>query len=124
MASATTLCASLLNGTRKSSVLPRLPFIISLDDFGVKESNLFRVVELPIDQIKIDRAFISGIDVNERKQKILESLAHLADGLKLEVVAEGVETQPESDFLTKAGITLQQGYLYGKAFNPAERRRD
>jgi len=93
-------------------------FAISLDDFGVRESNLFRLVELPVDQIKIDRAFITGIHQNPRKQKMLESMVQLAEGLAFEIIAEGVETAAERDFLSKIGVYLQQGFLHGKPFDP------
>jgi len=101
--------------------LRKAGFAIALDDFGVKESNLLRLIELPVDQIKIDRAFITEIDSDERKQKLLHSIAQLAAGLEIEIVAEGVETEAEMRFLSGIGVTLQQGFLHGRPFDPATR---
>lgn len=85
---------------------------ISLDDFGIGYLPLNHLKVLPIDTIKIDNLFINRIVENPQDEAIVKAIINMAQILKLKVVAEGVETQAQLDFLKKHGCHLMQGYLY------------
>ncbi|WP_051252846.1 putative bifunctional diguanylate cyclase/phosphodiesterase [Ferrimonas kyonanensis] len=87
---------------------------IALDDFGTGYSSLSYLQRLPIDTLKIDRAFVSGIDTVADNAAIVDMILSLASQGNLKVVAEGVETQAESRLLREKSCTLLQGYLYGR----------
>ena len=103
--------------------LRRIGVRISLDDFGTGYSTLTWLSTLPVDQIKIDRTFITTLPDDESLALVRGVLA-LARELDIEVVAEGVETPDQLDALRTAGCTLVQGYLLGRPapdpFHPAE----
>jgi len=85
---------------------------ISLDDFGVGYSSLNSLLLIPIDILKIDRSFTSAIDKDERKAAIIKSIIVMANVLKFCVIAEGVETKLEMDFLKNCGCNEVQGYYF------------
>ncbi|WP_460456897.1 bifunctional diguanylate cyclase/phosphodiesterase [Arenimonas alkanexedens] len=89
---------------------------VALDDFGTGYSSLGYVHRFPLDMIKIDRSFVSplGEDVAERSSAIVGAVLALAKSLKLEVVAEGVETPAQRDALVAMGCTHGQGYWFGR----------
>ena len=87
---------------------------ISLDDFGVGYSSLFYLRKFPVNIIKIDKSFVSSLEKNVQDQRLIRGIISLAKGLELDVVAEGVETQQQQDFLEKAGCQYLQGYYYLK----------
>lgn len=87
---------------------------IALDDFGKEYSSLSYIKKLPIQAIKIDRAFIDGLPNDEDDASIVRSVLSLAQGLELRVVAEGVETRAQLDFLVAQGCREFQGYLFSK----------
>ena len=72
------------------------------------------VCELPIDCLKIDRAFVNGIEDNLRNQAILSSMIAMANGTELDVIAEGVETKYQYDFLKEKYCHEAQGYLLSR----------
>jgi EAL domain-containing protein (putative c-di-GMP-specific phosphodiesterase class I) len=88
---------------------------VALDDFGTGFASLSHLKQFPVDIIKIDRSFINHLQVDEQDGAIVHALIGLASALKLEVVAEGVETTAQRDFLKALGCTTAQGYLFGKA---------
>jgi EAL domain-containing protein (putative c-di-GMP-specific phosphodiesterase class I) len=92
---------------------------LSLDDFGTGYSSLSHLKRFPIDEIKIDRAFVTDVARSGRDGALAIAIIALARGLELRVVAEGVETVEQSDFLLRQGCELQQGYLFSKPL-PAE----
>ena len=92
---------------------------LSLDDFGTGYSSLSYLKRFPIDEIKIDRAFVTDVARGGRDGALAIAIIALARGLELRVVAEGVETVEQSVFLLQQGCKLQQGYLYSKPL-PAE----
>ena len=96
------------------SELKALGVRLDIDDFGTGYSSLSRLQGFPVDTLKIDRAFISRIDTDLATYEIVRVIVILARGLRLKVVAEGVETQAQVDLLTDIGCELAQGYLYSK----------
>jgi diguanylate cyclase (GGDEF)-like protein/PAS domain S-box-containing protein len=92
---------------------------ISLDDFGTGYSSLSHIKDFPVDILKIDRSFVGDIERGGESAAIVLAVIGLAHNLALEVVAEGVETAAQRDFLTEKGCDFAQGYLFGHAV-PAE----
>jgi EAL domain-containing protein (putative c-di-GMP-specific phosphodiesterase class I) len=101
------------------SELKALGVCLDIDDFGTGYSSLSRLQRFPVDTLKIDRAFISRMDTDLETREIVRIIVMLAHGLRLKVVAEGVETQAQVDLLKEIGCELAQGYLYSKPV-PAE----
>lgn len=89
-------------------------FLLALDDFGTGHASISTLIDNPISTIKIDRSFISGINKEERLQRITRSILALSKQLELDVVAEGVETQKELDVLTAFGCNVVQGFLFSR----------
>lgn len=95
--------------------LRELGMKISLDDFGTGFSSLTHLRELPIDQVKLDRSFIQSVEVEDSKEVvIIKAILYLALDLNYEVVAEGIETSDQLDFLKKYKCQTGQGYLFCK----------
>ncbi|MFA5537000.1 MAG: EAL domain-containing protein [Bacillota bacterium] len=92
--------------------LKELGLTIALDDFGTGYSSLTYLKELPIDIIKIDRNFISGIGESAKEADILKYIIDLAHSLNLKVVAEGVETKEQVGFLRKNNCDMVQGFYF------------
>ena len=101
------------------SELKALGVSLDIDDFGTGYSSLSRLQRFPVDTLKIDRSFISRMDTDVETREIVRIIVMLAHGLRLEVVAEGVETQAQADMLKDIGCERAQGYLYSKPA-PAE----
>lgn len=93
---------------------------ISIDDFGKGYSSLYQLLNLPIDEIKIDRQFIRDIHENYKQALLVRSILDMAHGLKLNVVAEGVETNNENEFLLQMGCDEIQGYLFSPPVSKEE----
>lgn len=87
---------------------------LSLDDFGIGHSSLSYLKCLPINTIKIDRSFIENIPLDEEDVAITKAIIALASSLNLSIIAEGVESIEQKNFLLKNGCNNIQGYLYGK----------
>ena len=96
------------------SELKALGVSLDIDDFGTGYSSLSRLQGFPVDTLKIDRAFISRIDTDLATHEIVRVIVMLAHGLRMKVVAEGVENQAQVDLLKDIGCELAQGYLYSK----------
>lgn len=92
---------------------------IALDDFGTGYSSMAYLKTFPVDVIKIDRSFVSGIDADPRNEAIVRAVTDLGHGLGLAVLAEGIETEGEREVLARIGCDLAQGYLFGRP-TPAE----
>lgn len=100
-------------------VLRNMGVRIAMDDFGTGYSSLGALTSLPIDTLKIDRSFVTGVEIGEANEKIVSAILLLAHNLGLEVVAEGVETRSEHHYLLEKGCEVCQGYLFSKPL-PAE----
>ena len=87
-------------------------FSIALDDFGTGYSSLSYLKELPLDRVKIDRSFISDLDLSPRGRALLSSIVSLCRALSLHVTAEGVETHAQLDLVEAEGIEEVQGYYF------------
>ncbi|WP_010270374.1 putative bifunctional diguanylate cyclase/phosphodiesterase [Paenibacillus senegalensis] len=94
--------------------LKRMLLTIAIDDFGTGYSSLSYLKKFPIDVIKIDQSFISGIHKNSDDAAIVKAIIALAHTLKLNVTAEGVETLEQLDYLKQLQCNEVQGYLIGK----------
>ncbi|CAK0756917.1 diguanylate cyclase [Gammaproteobacteria bacterium] len=92
---------------------------LSIDDFGTGYSSLSYLQRLPIDTLKIDRSFVLGIDTNGTNLNIIRAIIGLAHGLGLTVIAEGVETEGQLNFLRKQQCDRIQGYLCSRPLIPA-----
>jgi PAS domain S-box-containing protein/diguanylate cyclase (GGDEF)-like protein len=90
----------------------------AIDDFGTGYSSLSYVQQLPITKLKIDRMFVDGVPHNRKNAALVRAVVGMAHGLGLTVVAEGVETQAQRDFLTDVGCDLLQGYLFSQPVPP------
>lgn len=100
--------------------LRRRGFGLALDDFGTGYSALGYLQRLPVSELKIDRSFITDVAKGGRHGALATAVITLGRELGLQVVAEGVETWEQSDFLLVRGCVLQQGYLYAGAVPQAE----
>ena len=103
--------------------LDRMGIALSIDDFGTGYSSLAYLKQLPVDEIKIDKSFVLDMEHNESDAVIVRSIIDLAHNLGLQVTAEGVETLPAWDTLTRWGCDLSQGYLMSRPL-PAEQLAD
>jgi EAL domain-containing protein (putative c-di-GMP-specific phosphodiesterase class I) len=92
---------------------------VSIDDFGTGYSSLGYLKRLPIDAIKIDRAFVSGIASNGSDRAIVEAVVRLSHALGLTVVAEGVEDEQQLVELARLGCDAAQGFHLARPLEPA-----
>jgi EAL domain-containing protein (putative c-di-GMP-specific phosphodiesterase class I) len=92
---------------------------MALDDFGTGYSSLAYLSKLPLDTLKIDRSFVHGMTENADHTSIVSTIISLAQGLRLKVVAEGVETEPQAEVLRRLRCDQVQGFLFGRPV-PAE----
>lgn len=93
---------------------------IAIDDFGTGYSSLARLSELPIDTLKIDRVFTRRLPDDRRIGTLVQTIIDLAHAFDMTTVAEGVETQKQLNFLTRAGCDESQGYLHSRPIPRAE----
>ncbi|PXW96114.1 PAS domain S-box-containing protein/diguanylate cyclase (GGDEF)-like protein [Sphaerotilus hippei] len=87
---------------------------ISLDDFGTGYSSLSLLRSLPIDVLKVDRAFVSDVTAAPESASVTRSIIHLAHGLQIRVLAEGVETEDQLNMLVASGCDQMQGYWFSR----------
>ncbi len=93
---------------------------LALDDFGTGYASLAYLMRFPFDRIKIDRSFVSGADTRPDCRAIIEAIGNLATSLRLQVVAEGVETESEHTLVRAAGCRFSQGWLFGRPMPAAD----
>lgn len=92
----------------------RCGFKTAIDDFGAGYAGMKLLADFQPDIIKIDMDLIRGVEKSRARQSIVRGLVRLCEDMKITVVAEGVETPAERDFLRDVGISLMQGYLFAK----------
>ena len=93
---------------------------LSLDDFGTGYSSLGYLHRLPIHELKLDKSFVQDLADNAVAQALTNTVLRIGDGLHLVVVAEGVETPSQADFLTTRGCPVLQGYLFARPMPAAQ----
>jgi EAL domain-containing protein (putative c-di-GMP-specific phosphodiesterase class I) len=99
--------------------LHRLGLFVALDDFGTGYTSLQHLKTLPIDVLKIDRAFVSGLPQSKQDAAIVEAILSIARAFSFTTLAEGIETEEQATSLRADGCALAQGYYYGRPM-PAE----
>ena len=114
----------LLEDSREVAVtleeLHRMGLSISIDDFGTGYSALSYLSRFPVTQLKIDRSFVRDIPENRDKCELVKAILSFSAALRLETVAEGVETMAQAEYLKAHGCRVVQGYLYGAPMPHAE----
>ncbi len=90
---------------------------LAVDDFGKGYSALSHLKDLPVDRLKIDRAFVKDILIDERDEALVRAIVAMAEGMDLGVVAEGIEETGQLELLKKIGCQEGQGYLIGRPMN-------
>jgi EAL domain-containing protein (putative c-di-GMP-specific phosphodiesterase class I) len=108
------------DSTRKLSILRGMGVKVAIDDFGTGYSSLSYLGRLPVDTLKIDRSFISGVAMETDSVTVISTILALAHGLKLKVVAEGVETREQADLLRRFRCDEAQGYFYSRPIPAGE----
>jgi diguanylate cyclase (GGDEF)-like protein/PAS domain S-box-containing protein len=106
--------AAIANAAR----LRDIGIIISMDDFGTGYSSLGHLAQLPVSELKIDRSFMSHLEDSEAARALVTAVVRIGESLKLRVVAEGVESEPQRRFVEALGCDVLQGYLFGEPMAP------
>ena len=101
-------------GARALEALHAAGWRVAIDDFGTGHSSLASLEHLPIDRIKIDRAFVSTIGEQTASRPVLDAIIALAGQLKVRLIAEGIETRAQWDYLAARGVQYAQGYLIAR----------
>ena len=104
----------------KIKILKEHGIRISLDDFGTGFSSLAYLTRLPIDTLKIDKAFIDTVMTDSTTRVITESIIHMVKALKFESIAEGVEYEEQYHYLEEIGCDVIQGYLFSRPLSPIQ----
>lgn len=104
----------------KLEKITQMGIVITIDDFGTGYSSLAYLKRLPVSKLKIDQSFIQGLPDDKEDVGIVKAIIALAESLDLEVIAEGVETNAQKEFLLTIGCKYIQGYYYAEPVSAAE----
>jgi EAL domain-containing protein (putative c-di-GMP-specific phosphodiesterase class I) len=102
------------------TALKALGIRLSVDDFGTGYSSLSYLRQFPIDTVKIDKSFIDGVFDGGDDANFVGAILRLSEALKLDTLAEGIETEGQADALRQLGCHLGQGFHYAKPLDPAD----
>jgi EAL domain-containing protein (putative c-di-GMP-specific phosphodiesterase class I) len=108
------------NATQITHYLKKLNILIHMDDFGTGYSSLSHLAKLHVDTLKIDGSFVSNMDTRGENFEIVQMIISLAHGLRMEVIAEGVETLEQLKQLRSLGCEYVQGYFLSKPLAPSD----
>lgn len=95
-------------------------YTVEMDDFGTGYSSLNMLSTIPIDVLKMDRAFIRNIDNDEKTIQLVEHILEIAKSMNVPVVAEGVETESQLQLLKSLGCALVQGFYFSRPLHPSD----
>ncbi|MBS97668.1 MAG: hypothetical protein CMI01_03190 [Oceanospirillaceae bacterium] len=107
-------------GARRLQSLRALGVRIALDDFGTGYASLAYLKDFPLDELKIDKVFTDGVPGRAHDEAIVQAIIDIASNLKLETVAEGIETEAQARFMARVGCSMGQGYLKARPLPPDE----
>ncbi|MFI0376935.1 MAG: EAL domain-containing protein, partial [Candidatus Thiodiazotropha sp.] len=93
---------------------------LSIDDFGTGYSSLSYLKRFPVDILKIDRSFVSDLPANTGDVKLVKTIVAMAESLNLGLIAEGVETKAQAEFLVQNGCSNLQGFYYARPMSAAD----
>ncbi|OMQ20993.1 cyclic di-GMP phosphodiesterase [Serratia oryzae] len=93
---------------------------VHLDDFGTGYSSLAQLARIPLDAIKLDKSFVRGVNLAPVSQSLIRAIVATAEALQFRVIAEGVETESENQFLDCVGVDEKQGFLFAQPMLPEE----
>ena len=111
------------NTIAKMNALKKLGVSFSMDDFGTGYSSLSYLQKLPLNQLKIDQSFVRNLSIDNQDSAIVKTIINLGENLSLNIIAEGVETQEQLDYLSNFGCLVFQGYYFGYPLPLAEFER-
>ncbi len=115
----TTLMRNIEETARRLTEIKALGVQIAIDDFGTGYSSLAHLQRFPVDALKIDRSFISGLTSNDEGETLVHSLVHLGKDLSIETFAEGIEKQHELSLLRDEDCDSGQGFLFARPLDVA-----
>jgi len=97
---------------------------IAIDDFGTGYSSLAYLKRFPVDKVKIDRTFVAEAPIDRDQAAIVSAIVALAHALQIEVIAEGVESEQQHEFLRRVGCDYLQGYMIGRPLDADTAAKD
>ena len=106
--------ANIEDSTKKMGLLKTAGIGFSMDDFGTGYSSLSYLAKLPLDQIEIDQSFVRNLPGKSNDETITRAIITMGRGLAMHVIAEGVETEAQREFLEVHGCHAYQGYLFSR----------
>ena len=110
----TLLLDNIDNTILKMKALREIGVRFSMDDFGTGYSSLSYLTQLPLNQLKIDQSFVRNIGVKTADAVIVQTIIGMGNNLGMEVIAEGVETEVQREFLEQHNCSVYQGFLFSK----------